>query len=408
MQEIALANKSDRLCRRNFLKAMGSCAALSMVACGEKRGRFADIGEHLEKLVGASQAPGIVACVTNTEDMLWSSSHGFADIANQKPITLDSLQNIASISKTFVTTALMQLWEEDRFDLDDDVGNYFDFPVRNPKFPNSPITITQLLTHTSSIKDGPAYIPSYACGDPSISLQDWLQRYFDPSGEYYDAEENFFAFPPGTTEPPDDVDTYCNLSFGLLGELVQVLGDASLSEHCRQRIFDPLGMSSTGWFLRDIDVSQHVVNYGAQVDPRIPMPPDDPNEALDGKYFGRCLYSFPNYSDGLIRTNVRDLSRYLRAYLGRGSFGSTKILDESTVSRILTADPPGQGLCFYNPWHLNFEPTIWGHGGRDPGTRTMMHFSTAENVGVIVFTNFDGWDVVPDISDRLFRQAGVI
>ena len=142
----------------------------------------------MEEAMQSRATPGIAACVVRGDQIEWSGGYGWADIAGKKPMTPDTIQNIASVSKTITATAIMRLWEEKSFGLDDDVDDYFPFPIRNPRFPSTAITIRQLLTRTSAITDGPAYEPSYACGDPAMSLMDWLQAYFDPLGSNYDAE----------------------------------------------------------------------------------------------------------------------------------------------------------------------------------------------------------------------------
>jgi CubicO group peptidase (beta-lactamase class C family) len=70
----------------------------------------------------------------------------------------DTLINVGSVAKTVTATAVMQLWEQKQFDLQDDVARYLPFPLRNPHFPDVPITFEPLPTHRSSIRDnGPAY-----------------------------------------------------------------------------------------------------------------------------------------------------------------------------------------------------------------------------------------------------------
>jgi len=82
----------------------------------------------------------------------------------------DTLINVGSVTKTTICTAVMQQWERKKFSLDDDVNAYLSFRVRNPAYPELPMTFRQLLTHTSSIADGPAYDRSYACGDSRVPL----------------------------------------------------------------------------------------------------------------------------------------------------------------------------------------------------------------------------------------------
>jgi CubicO group peptidase (beta-lactamase class C family) len=91
----------------------------------------------------------------------------------------------------------MQLWERKKFALDDDVNAYLSFPVRNFAYPGLPVTFRQLLTHTSSIADGPAYEKSYVCGDSRVPLGQWLRDYLTAGGALYDPQRNFHSWKPG-------------------------------------------------------------------------------------------------------------------------------------------------------------------------------------------------------------------
>ena len=94
---------------------------------------------------------GVAACLVKNDRIVWSNTYGFADLEREMPMSLDWVQNICSISKTFATTALMQLWEQGRFQLDDDVSEYMSFPVRNPAHPDTPITFRLLLTNCTHL-----------------------------------------------------------------------------------------------------------------------------------------------------------------------------------------------------------------------------------------------------------------
>jgi len=182
----------------------------------------------------------------------WSKGLGLADVEHQRPMRADTLINIASVSKTVTATAVMQLWEQNRFDLQDDVGRYLPFPLRNPHFPAVPITFEQLLTHRSSIKDNwSTYDRTYVCGDSPLALGEWLTAYFTPGGAYWD-NANWHQWPPGTRNPPAEPRCYSNVGFGVLGYLVELLSQRRFSEFCKERIFRPQGMRHTGWFLREI------------------------------------------------------------------------------------------------------------------------------------------------------------
>jgi len=369
----------------------------------------------LEKMK-ANKAPGLTACLVKNDKLVWIGAFGWADIENKKPMSENTIQNIGSISKTITATAVMQLWEKGKFTLDDDVSKYLPFQVRNPHFPDDPITFRQLLTHHSSVKDGPAYEQSYACGDPAVPLKEWIKGYFVPGGKYYSAEGNFHTWKPGTLEIPKGPRAYTNVGFGLLGYLVEVISGQDFSEYCKKNIFSPLGMEHTGWHLADVDISRHAIPYsliskdfklpdGTTLDQFLPRYGKEKQSLETGELFAHCLYSFFNYPDGLIRTSVQELSQFLRAYINDGVFKGRRILQKETVRTMLSEKHFGQGLCWFSLKLRNGDPA-WGHGGGDPGISTQMLFRPQDGVGVIVFFNYDRpGRAAGEIVERLFEEA---
>jgi CubicO group peptidase (beta-lactamase class C family) len=361
----------------------------------------------LEKMKG-DNIPGVSACIVKGDKLVWSKGFGWADVEKKIPMTAESIQNIGSISKTVTATAIMLLWEKGRFKLDDDVNKYLSLEVRNPRFPDVPITFRQLLTHRSSIKDGPAYGESYACGDPTISLKDWIWEYFTPHGKYYDKEENFHIWKPGIDVVPKGPREYTNVGFGLLGYLVEAISGMDFAQYCREYIFDPLGMKQTGWYLSDIDISNHAVPYSyvlENFEPFLPKYDEDKQSKKLGSLFPHCLYSFPNYPDGLVRTSVRDLSKFLRAYMNGGSYQDTQILKTETIQNILSDNHYGRGLCWVKSRNENGDIS-WGHNGGDPGILTIMRFWPKNGTGVIIFFNCGNpGKAAGEIQHRLIEEA---
>jgi len=346
----------------------------------------------IENYMKDNHVPGLVASVIKGDKIIWSKAYGYSDIENNIPMSFNSLMNIASISKTITTTAVLQLWEKGLIEFNSDINEYLPISIRNPNFPDEPITVQQILTHTSSINDGPAYFKSYVCGDPTVTLKHWITNYFNPNGEYY-SEDNFFSWKPNKIRKPDGSRTYSNVAFGLLGYLVEEVTKMNFAEYCNENIFIPLGMDKTSWFLKDIDTNMLAVPY-------VFITPNNRDEewirAL-AKYspqnkdlilnqnFPLCYYSFPNYPDGLIRTSVKELSYFLIAIINGGNFNDKQILKKSTVERMLTHQIEGytQGLC-WNNWEFE---SLWGHGGVDPGITTKMFFNPDTKIGMITFQN---------------------
>ena len=116
--------------------------------------------------------PSLSACIINDDQVIWSKGYGYYDINNQKESNDDTIYVIASITKTIVGTALMQLYEQDYFSLDEDVNLYLPFELRNPNFPDENITFRMLLSHTSSlnINTRNEYYWINFSGDPPFSF----------------------------------------------------------------------------------------------------------------------------------------------------------------------------------------------------------------------------------------------
>ena len=137
-------------------------------------------------------------------------------------------------------------------------------------------------------------------------------------------------------------------------------------------------MKNTGWFLNEIDTKKHIKPYAY-------VTQENRNDLLEnkrlypqetefkvGSFVENCLYSFPNYPDGLVRTSVRELSLYLTAMINGGELNGARILDKETVDKMLSLQIKGnnsQGLCWRTSEleSASSRITLWGHTGGDPG-----------------------------------------
>ena len=113
--------------------------------------------EELEEIYDQGFINGLSVVIVNQEKELYSKGFGFSDRKENKPYTQNTIQNIASISKTFIGIALLKARELGKLQLDDPINNYLPFEVLNPYFPEEKITIRQLATHTSTIIDPARY-----------------------------------------------------------------------------------------------------------------------------------------------------------------------------------------------------------------------------------------------------------
>jgi len=320
--------------------------------------------EHMDN----KHVSGLAAVIISNDGIEWEGYYGLANRQADIPVTDSTIFMLASISKTVTATALMQLWEDGLFELDDPVNDYLTFDVMHPDHPETEITIRQLLTHTSSIKDNwDVMDPLYVNGDSPIALEDFMNAYFTPGGEYYSATANFYAAAPGSGYH------YSNIGAALCGSLVEAITGTAFNTFCNEHIFDLLCMEHTAWFLSELDESliAHPYSYFA------------------GFYTDEGLYGYPDYPDGQLRTTARSLAKFLFTNMTGGSFEGNTLLESATIDSMRTIQDPliddEQGLIWYT-WSYN-GATMWGHNGGDAGVVTDMFFDPATQRGYIILTN---------------------
>jgi CubicO group peptidase (beta-lactamase class C family) len=349
------------------------------------RSSYDSLDISINNYIKENNIPGLLACVVKGNKVEWLNTYGFSNIENKVEMKPDAILNIASVSKLFTATAIMQLWEKDKINLKADINTYLPFSIRNPKFPNTPISIQQLLTHSSSIIDGSAIWESYSCGDPTISLEYWITNYFKPDGEFYNEKENFSENKPGS------IDNYSNVGYGLLGYIVERVSGQPFNEYCNDNIFNPLEMVNSGWLISEIDIANHITPYVYMSDDLR----DDmanhfnhlfPGESEFQRYtnIATCLYSCSNYPDGYVRTSIIELSHFLIACMNNGEYQNKRILKKQTLDLILSPQTEinkNTGLG----WHK--ENIFWGHNGSDPGVQTELFFNPETKIGIIIIQN---------------------
>lgn len=326
------------------------------------------LDRDLPRIMKSQKMPGLSALVIRAGTIRWQRHLGFADLEQQQTVTADTLFMLASVSKTVTAVAMMALVDDGAVTLDEPVDAYLPFTVRNPHHPAIPITFRMLLTHTSSIQDGPTvYDNYYTQGDSPIPLETFLTGYFTPGSEYYDAD-NFLKSAPGEKY------RYSNEGTALLGLLVQRLSGQSFEDFCASRIFIPLGMTDTAWRLAALDASRVALPYAFR----------------RGKgYVSYGHYGYPDIPNGALRTTATQLAKFLLMFMNGGSHNGQTILQPGTVADMTAAQIPGidpaQGLIWY---HQRIrQHAMIGHDGGDDGVSTAMFYEPSSNTGIIVLAN---------------------
>lgn len=361
---------------------------------------FSNTSLNIDSLINITMTtyhlPGLSACIVRDGEIIWTGAYGYADIQNSRSVTDSTLFCVASLSKTFVCTALMQLWENGLFEFDEDINNHLPFQVRNPNHPNNPITFRMLLTHTSSIRDRMGLLNSLVSwgSDSPIPLDSFLVNYLVPGGAYWN-NINYSSLAPQTSYD------YSNVGAALLGYLVQSISNIPFEQYCQDSIFIPLGMNNTSWFLSHLDTNDIALPYYFSA----------------GSYHSYGHYGFPDYPDGQLRTSAVQYARHLIALMQKGQIEGVRILDSSTVELITTIQFPSLNaqqalIWFIYPWTIpGFgSHTFCGHTGGYFGVNTASDYTIEidNHVGVIVFANGGEVEGMNMIWDALYTYSSTI
>jgi CubicO group peptidase (beta-lactamase class C family) len=357
----------------------------------------ATIDRRIEAAMAQAGLVGVGAAIIIDKQLVWSKGYGFADKQRGVRFTPDTVMNIGSISKTVTGVAMLQAVEQGKLSLDQDINAYLPFKVANPSFPDEPITLRQLATHTSGISDRWAVYQGlyHWGGDAPEDLCGFLRNYLVPGGRDY-SPDNFLPFKPGKHRE------YSNIAAGLAGCIVERAVGQKLNDYTRERIFAPLKMNRSTWFLSELPAGVHSTLYVAQDEFSIPIP----------------TYGVTTYPDGGVRTSVSDLSRLFIALLDDGAYQGARILKPASVAEMLrfqytpSNKPDNVILAEKNSglfWSTKFNVTRIGHGGSDPGVRTEMLANLSRDVAVILFVNTSLSEqqakVYAGLMDELWRHA---
>ena len=336
-------------------------------------------------LMKFARFPSVSACIINNDRVIWSKGYGYYDLRNQKESDPDTIYVIASVTKTIVGTALMQLYEQGYFLLDEDVNNYLPFSLRNPHFPEIPITFRMLLSHTSSLNTNTRnqYYWMNFSGDPPFCFfpMPFLEEFLVPGGRFYHEDVWSDTYKPGERAK------YANIGFDLISFLVEILSGEPFLSYCESYIFDPLKMYNTSFNLSSLNIDNVAIPYYYYSGKYYQInelnflygdfTPPDPYWRL------RC------YPAGGLYTTINDLSHFLIAHMNDGVYQNTRILEKETVDLMHTILPDnniGYGLAWMD-YDITNKHSAMGHGGDLPGVDTWMLCIPSEDIGIIYFAN---------------------
>jgi CubicO group peptidase (beta-lactamase class C family) len=153
-----------------------------------------DFDEQILRLMKLAHMPSLSICLIKKDAVVYSHCFGYANLRKKTIATEETMYLAGSISKVVTATVLMQLYEQGRFNLDDDINNYLPFSLRNPSYPDIPITIRMLLAHQSSL--GNKDILPFVFLSVLNYTKEFFHEYLIPQGKFY-TQDIWRNVPPG-------------------------------------------------------------------------------------------------------------------------------------------------------------------------------------------------------------------
>ncbi|KEO80948.1 serine hydrolase domain-containing protein [Tumebacillus flagellatus] len=346
--------------------------------------------EKLQALMAKYGAVGLSAAVVRAGEVSWSGGFGVSDLQRGLPVTPETMFRVASISKVMVGTALMQQWEQGKFQLDDDIGELLGFSVRNPNHPERAISVRHLLTHNGSLHEEqtPAAEEAYygfLGASRTTDEPPQMRELLVPGGRYYTAD----IWAPWAAGEKFE---YSNLGTGILATILERLSGERFDVYVRENICKPLGMRAS-FNVQDLEeINRLSVIYNAEHEPRIdhyqgvkPIPQDlrSYEVGTNGMIFS---------PQGGLRASVLDLVKLLLAH----QQGLGGLLRPETLQLMHREQWRGCGVNgLYKQKGLHVHITddllqgmrLYGHAGDAYGVLTGMYFSKEENFGLCYCIN---------------------
>lgn len=323
----------------------------------------ADVGAFLDGFVPMQLAreniAGAVVLVVKDGQILFAKGYGYSDVEKKTPVFVDNtLFRPGSVSKLFTWTAVMQLVEQGKLDLDRDVNAYLDFKI--PATFGKPITLRNLLTHTPGFEEQIKDIISNE-GAPMTALREHLIRHMPEQ-----------IFPPGV------VPAYSNYGAALAGYIVERVSQKSFNDYINDNIFQPLGMTHST-FLQPLPPElKPLMSRGYTTGTEKPKPFEQIGVA----------------PAGALSATAADLSRFMIAHLQDGSLGSAHILRPEIArlmhSRQFALSDALNGMCLGFYEESRNGRRIIGHGGDTLYFHSDLHLVLDAGVGFFVSYNSAG------------------
>lgn len=328
------------------------------------------IDSHIKVGMDSFNIAGATIVLLHRDSILHISGYGLADIESNTPVNYNSsIFGVGSVSKTFVATAIMQLYEDGKLELDRDVNSYLKSFQLEYKF-NAPITLRHILTHTAGF-DVSNIGTAVRVEKDVIPLAQYLKKRMPPQ-----------------IRPAGKLITYSNQGYALLGLIVEEVSGLPFYEYISQKILQPLEMDYSG-FKRQTELkAYYATSYLQKGGQLIPYKPQ---------------FEL-NYPAGAFSATASDMGHYISMFLNNGNYKGVQILDSSSIAKMFYTPFRHYEKAKYG-WLLGFQESYWygmeicGHGGEIQGFESQLSLIPEENIGLFISVNSSSY---PNSKSRVF------
>ena len=343
----------------------------------------------IQQLMQTTPVVGLSVAVVKDNKIIYNHSFGYKDLEQKLPLQNDHIFRIASISKSFTTTAIMQLVAKKQISLDQDVSELVGFKVRNPKFPSTVITLKMLLSHRSSINDSEGYFSLDAI-DPAKN-PNWEKSYnaYEPNKGYM----------------------YCNLNYNLAGSILEKITGVRFDQYIQQQILDPLGLYG-GYNVNALDSNLIAKIYEYKRDStkftHSPSAYAPRTEEINNYTMGR---STPIFSPtGGMKISAHDLAEYMVMHSQLGKYKGGRMISKklSQQMQAIISEEENYGMALETSTQLIPGKTMIGHTGVAYGLYSIMFFEPKEKIGFVVISNGCDPKTINGINGVLHKTVNIL
>ena len=315
----------------------------------------------IKKVMKEHAIPGLSLGVVKDNKLVFVQGFGYENLHSKKPVTKNTIFHLASISKTFVSTAIMQLVEQGKIDLDEKVTMYLPY-FKMADMTYKEVTIRQMLSHNS--------------GMPNSNDYEWTKPQYDEK-----AIERFVkSLSKEKMElKPGEKFRYSNIAYEVLGDVIAKVSGKSFAEYQKENILNPSGMKKSS-FLKPNYLPKNWASPHAMTLAQRPL--------------NMYPYNRRHAPSSTMHSNAVEMANYAIMHLNKGTFNGEKILTKETYKSTWKTNvkiDDGQ-LKKYNMglgWFLgNFNNyTTVLHGGSDDGFQAHFVLVPEKSIGVVVMVN---------------------